>query len=55
MYAVNKNTEHLMVATGWGNVEVNIEETNYMFMSCQQNAGQNLDLKIANELVESVL
>ena len=53
MYAINKNTEHLLVATGWGNVEVNIEVTKYMFMSCQQNAGQSPDLKIANELFES--
>jgi hypothetical protein len=29
-------------------LEINIEKTKYMLLSCQQNVGQNWDIKIAN-------
>ena len=34
--------------------EVNAEKTNYMVMSCEQNAGQNLKMKIGNKPSERI-
>jgi hypothetical protein len=33
-------------------LEINVEKTNYMLLSCHQNAGQNLGIKIANRLLK---
>jgi hypothetical protein len=35
-------------------LEVNAEKTEYMWLSCHQNAGQSYDLKIANRCLENV-
>jgi hypothetical protein len=35
-------------------LEINIERTKYMLLSCHQNASQNWDIKIANRLFENV-
>jgi hypothetical protein len=36
------------------NLEINVEKTKYMLLSCRQNAGQNRHIKIANGLFENV-
>jgi ribosomal protein S2 len=46
---INKNTETLTDSSK----EVS-RETKYILLSCQQNAGQNWDIKIANRLFETV-
>jgi hypothetical protein len=38
---INKNAETLIVASKEVCLEVNAEKTNYMLLSCHQNAGQN--------------
>jgi hypothetical protein len=45
---VKKNTETLIEASKEVGLEINIEKTKYMLLSCHQNAGQNWDIKIAN-------
>jgi hypothetical protein len=35
-------------------LEINIEKTKYMLLSCHQNVGQNRDIKIANRSFENV-
>jgi hypothetical protein len=35
-------------------LEINIEKTKYMLLSCHQNAGQNQDVKIANRTFKNV-
>jgi hypothetical protein len=40
MYTI-KNAETVLVVGKEDGVEVNSETTKYMFMSCEQNAGQN--------------
>jgi hypothetical protein len=50
--AINKNTEILIDASKEGGLEVNVEETRYMLVSCDQNAGQNQDIKIGNRSFE---
>jgi hypothetical protein len=51
---VLKNTHNLIDASEEVGLEVNVEETKYMLASHYQNAGQNLDMKIANRLFEYV-
>jgi hypothetical protein len=41
---VNKNTETLIDASKMVGLEVNVEKTKYMLVSCGQNAGQNWDI-----------
>jgi hypothetical protein len=36
------------------NLEVNIEKTKYILVSCDKNADQNRDIKIGNRLLENV-
>jgi hypothetical protein len=48
-----KNTEILIDASSRV-LEVNTEKTKYMLLSRHQNAGQNLDIKIANRSFENV-
>jgi hypothetical protein len=35
-------------------LEINVEKTKYMLLSCHQNVGQNRDIKIANKSFECV-
>jgi hypothetical protein len=51
---VEKNTEALINAIKEVGLETNVEKTKYMLLSRYQNAGQNLDIKIANRLFENV-
>lgn len=48
MHIQKKNTEAFLVTSKEDNLEVNTPETNYTFMSCEQNAGQSHNTKIAN-------
>jgi hypothetical protein len=45
---INKNIETLIDASEEVGLEVNVEVTKYMLVSHDQNAGQNLDIKIGN-------
>jgi hypothetical protein len=51
---IRKNTETLIDASKEVGLEINAEKTKYMLLSCQQNAGQNRDMKIANKSFENV-
>jgi hypothetical protein len=54
MNTINKNTETLIVASKEVGLEVNVEKTKYMLVSRDQNAGQNLEIKIGNRSFENV-
>jgi hypothetical protein len=45
---INKNTATLIDASKKVGLEVNVEKTKYMLVSRDQNAGQNLEIKIEN-------
>jgi hypothetical protein len=47
---INKNTETLIDASKEVGLEINVEKTKYMLMSCHQNAGPFLDIKIASKV-----
>jgi hypothetical protein len=49
VHAIKKNTEAVVVASKEIGLEVNAEKTKYMVMSCNQNAGQNHNMKIDNK------
>jgi hypothetical protein len=51
---IKKNTEILIDAKEEVGVEVNVEKTKYILLSCHQNAGKNRDIKIANRCFENV-
>ena len=51
---INKNTEALLVASKEIGLEVNADETKYMVMSWDQNAGQSHSIKIDNSSFERV-
>jgi hypothetical protein len=51
---INKNTETLIDASKEVGLEVNVEKTKYMFVSRDQNAGQNREIKIGNRSFENV-
>jgi hypothetical protein len=51
---IKKNTETLIYASKEVCLEINVEESKYMLLSCHQNASQNWDKKIANRLFENV-
>jgi hypothetical protein len=51
---IEKNTETLIDATNEAGLEINIEKNKVMLLSRNQNAGQTLDIKIANISFESV-
>jgi hypothetical protein len=51
---IKKNTEILIDASKEVGLEINIEKNKYMLLSRHQNAGQNLDIKIANRSFENV-
>jgi hypothetical protein len=46
--SINKNTETLSHASKEVGLEVNLEKTKYILMSCDQNSDQNRDIKIRN-------
>jgi hypothetical protein len=50
---IEKNTEILIDASKEVGLEINVEKTKYM-LSCDQNVGQNRDIKIANRSFENV-
>jgi hypothetical protein len=52
--AVNKNTETLIDASKEVGLQVNVEETKYMLVPWDQNAGQNQEIKIGNRSFENV-
>jgi hypothetical protein len=52
--AVNKNTETLFNASKEVGLEINVEKTKCMLMSCHQDAGQDHHIKIANRSFENV-
>jgi hypothetical protein len=51
---VNKNTEALTDASKEVGLEVNVEETEYMLVSHDKNAGKNRDIKVGNRSFENV-
>jgi hypothetical protein len=51
---IKKNTETLIDASKEVGLEINVEKTKHMFISGQQNVGQNLDIKIANRSFKNV-
>jgi hypothetical protein len=51
---INKNTETLIDASKEVGLEVHLEKTKYMFLSCDQNAEQHWDMKIGNRSFENV-
>jgi hypothetical protein len=54
IHAIKKNTEALVVASKEIGLELNVEETKYMVISRNQNAGQNHNMKIDNKSFERV-
>jgi hypothetical protein len=52
VHAIKKNIQALVVASKEISLEVNAEKTKYMVMSCNQNAGQNHNMKIDNKSFE---
>jgi hypothetical protein len=51
---IKKNTETLIDASKEVGLEINVEKTKYMLLSCHQNVGQNGDIKIANRSFEDM-
>jgi hypothetical protein len=51
---IRKNTEALLIASKEIGLELNAEETKYMVMSRDQNAGQNGYIQIGNKSFETV-
>jgi hypothetical protein len=54
IHTVKKNTQTLIDASREVGLEINVEKTKYMMLSCHQNVGQNRDMKIANRSFENV-
>jgi sorting nexin-29 len=51
---IKENKEMLLEASRDIGLEINAEKTKYMIMSCHLNSGQNQNIRIANESLESV-
>jgi hypothetical protein len=51
---INKNTQTLIDASKEVGLEVNVDETKYMLVSRDQNAGQTREIKIGNRSFENV-
>jgi hypothetical protein len=45
---IKKNTDILIDASKEVGVEINVDKTKYMLLSCHQSVGQNQDIKITN-------
>jgi hypothetical protein len=54
IHSIKKNAEDLVIASKGIDLEVNAEETKYMVMSRNQNAGHNHNIKIDNKSFERV-
>jgi hypothetical protein len=54
IYTIKKNTDTLTDANKEVGLEINVEKTKYKLLSHHRNAGQNLDIKIANRSFENV-
>jgi hypothetical protein len=52
IHTIQKNTEGLVVTNKENGLEVSAEKTKYMFMSQNQHAGQNNNIKIGNKSSE---
>jgi hypothetical protein len=51
---IKKNTETLIHASREVGLQITVERIKYMLLPCQQNAGQNRDIKIGNSSSENV-
>jgi hypothetical protein len=51
---IKRNTETVIDASREGGLEINTEETKYIFLSRHQNKGPNHDMKIASRSFENV-
>jgi hypothetical protein len=51
---INKNTETLIDANNEVGLEVNVEKTKNMLVSCEKNAGQNREIKKGNRSFKNV-
>jgi hypothetical protein len=51
---INKNTQSLIDASKEVGLEVNVDETKYMLVSRDKNAGQNREIKIGNRSFENI-
>jgi ribosomal protein S2 len=51
---IKRNIQTLIDASKKVGLEVNTEKTKYMFLTRHQNAGESLDIKIANRCFENV-
>jgi hypothetical protein len=51
MDIIKKNTETLTDASKEVGLEINVEKTKYMLLSCQQNVGQNRNIRIAKQII----
>jgi hypothetical protein len=54
IHTISKSTKTLIDASKEVSLEVNIEKTVYMLVSCDQNAGQNWDIKRGKKSFENV-
>jgi sorting nexin-29 len=52
MATIKKNTETLIGANKEVGLQINVEKTKYILLSCHQTVGQNQYIKIANRLFE---
>jgi hypothetical protein len=51
---IKKNSETLLEASRDIGLEINVQKTKYMIMSCHLNSGQNQNIRKANESFENV-
>jgi hypothetical protein len=51
---MTENTETLLEASRYIDLEMNVEKTKYMIMSCHPNSGQHQNIRTANESFENV-
>jgi hypothetical protein len=54
VHVIKENTEALVVANKETGLELNVEKTEYVVMSRDQNAGQNHNIKTDNKSFERV-
>ena len=54
VHTIKKNTEALVVASKETGLEVNVDKTEYMVMSRDQNAGRSHNIKIDSSSFERV-
>jgi hypothetical protein len=54
VYTLKKITEAVNGANMEVGLEVNAQRTEYVLLSCHQNAGQNHDIKLANRTTENL-